>query len=603
MAYKQISDYGLIGDMHSCALVGLDGSIDWCCFPRFDSPSIFAAILDDAKGGRFQIAPAQSYESTQRYTPHTNILETTFTTATGQATVVDFMPLSETRRPGRSPHEIYRLVRCDRGTVRLSCLFDPRFDYARASTQVKAVANGVIAWSDQDSVTLSAQHPFLTEGTGASSEIPLQEGEETTLVLSYGRTRPVPLRNHDSRERLVWTRDFWEALVASIRYDGLWQEEVVRSFLVLHLLMYSPSGAIIAAPTTSLPEEVGGQRNWDYRYSWLRDGAWTLGILYRLGHVDEGRSFINWLVYRYQMSMEDIPVVYGIAPDSDLSERTLDHLEGYKGSRPVRIGNEAATHVQLDVFGEVVLSIATHYKHTGLLSSEMWSLVERFAEAVCQNWHRADRGIWEVRSERHHFVYSKIMCWVALDRAIKLAEATGKSAPVERWREVAYTIKAQVLERGWSQRKHSFVQHYDTEALDASNLILPFVGFLPPEDPRIRSTVERTMEELAQGPFVQRYKIEETSDGLSGSEGAFTLLTFWLIGSLISCGQVERARALFQETLTHANHLGLFSEMIDPKTGEALGNFPQAFSHIGLIHTARNLSQPLQRAWLETVLA
>ena len=603
MTYKRISDYGIIGDMHSCALVGLDGSIDWCCFPRFDSPSVFAAILDDTKGGRFQIAPSQPYESSQRYLPHTNILETIFTTETGRATVTDFMPLSETGRPGHYPHQIYRIVRCEQGHVDLSCLFDPRFDYARACPRLRSDGYGVVASNESESLTLSATEKFQIGADGARAELSLREGEERALVVSYGHKRPPSVNARETRARLDRTRRFWQAIVDSMRYDGLWKEEVVRSFLALHLLMYRPTGAVVAAPTTSLPEDIGGERNWDYRYCWLRDGAWTLDILFRIGDPQKGHSFMEWLLSQCQRSMGRAQILYGIAPDSEVTEQVLSHLEGYRGSRPVRLGNAAADQFQMDVFGEVILSLATHYKYSGYLHHEMWEMAKSFAEVVSRDWQRPDHGIWEIRGEPQHFIYSKVMCWVALDRAIKLAEAARVPAPTERWRQLAYTIKAQVMEQGWSHSKHAFVQRYGSEAIDASNLVLPFVGFLPTGDPRIRSTVERIMDELVEGPFVQRYIVEETPDGLSGCEGAFTMLTFWLIGALISCGQVRKAHDLFEQMLGHANHLGLFSEMIDPRTGEALGNFPQAFSHIGLIHTARNLSLPIRLAQAETALA
>ena len=590
MAYKSISDYGLIGDMHSAALVGRDGSIDWCCFPRFDSPSVFAAILDSKKGGRFQIAPTEPYRVEQSYLPNTNVLSTVFKTPSGEATLLDFMPMTEGTRPGICPHEIHRLVRCNRGQVTLTCHFQPRFDYARAETLLQSSPNGVLAQGNGESMTLSTDVPLEVSRHKAKAQFTLREGEEAIFVLGYGRSRVAAAGRHGCDESLRRTKEYWEALADSISYEGLWRKQVIRSFLVLHLLIYNPTGPLIAAPTTSLPEEIGGERNWDYRYSWLRDSAFSLGVLYRLGDGREARRFINWLLYQCKVTSQQTRILYGIDPQSSLKEVTLDHLEGYRGSRPVRIGNGAARQRQMDVFGSVITSLNTFHRYGGYLSKEDWSLVESFAETVCQSWHIRDRSIWEVRGPSQHFVYSKIMCWTALNQAITLAQSLGYEADIECWQGVADTIKAEVLTKGWSQRKQSFVQRYGSDTLDASNLMMPFVGFISPEDPRWQSTLKQTIEELGDGPFMRRYNVKETKDGLSGEEGAFTMLSFWLIGSLIYAGQIRKAREYFEEVLSCANHLGLFAEMIDPKTGEQLGNFPQALSHLGLIHTAKNLS-------------
>ena len=598
MAYKPISDYGLIGDMHSAALVGKDGSIDWCCFPRFDSPSVFAAILDDRKGGRFQIAPLDPYQVTQSYLPNTNILETTFTTDTGQVSVTDFMPLGNGQHTDGCPHEIHRIVRCHRGEVRLFCLFEPRFNYARGRTRLEKSLGGVMASGNGEPLVLSTKIPLEVRRDLATGEFTLRGGDRTAFVVAYGRSKPFSLRSCHTKSKLESTKDLWEDRVEGFNYQGLWRDEVIRSFLVLHLLMYAPTGTIVAAPTTSLPEVIGGERNWDYRYCWLRDSAFTMGILYRFGHFNEAQSFMNWLLDRTKESIEvsKTRILYGISPDSNLRERTLSHLEGYRGSRPVRIGNKASGQLQLDIFGEVILSFNTYRRYGGYISNEMWSIVNDFAEVVVKNWKRLDRSIWEVRGKPRHFVYSKVMCWVALDSAIQIGEATGRNGNIQRWREVADTIKGDILTKGWSDRKQSFVQSYGSEAMDASNLILSWVNLLPPQDLRIQNTLKRTIEELSHGPFVYRYKVEEADDGLKGKEGTFTMLAFWVMGSLITIGQVEKAKGLFEEMLGYANHLGLFSEMIDPDTKEALGNFPQAFSHMGVIHTARNLTAALADA-------
>ena len=592
MTYKAISDYGLIGDMHSAALVGLDGSIDWVCMPRFDSPSIFAAILDENKGGHFQIAPAGPYESTQRYLPDTNVLETTFTTSTGRVTLTDFMPTSPTRSADHVPHEIHRIVVCESGTVDLMTIFQPRFDYARGDTQLEVFPHGVLASNAGETLVLSTDVPMTLVDSASEGEFILSRGDSATFIAAYGRATPMAVRAGRSVYRLEHTKEMWERIVTELDWTGMWRDEVVRSFLVLHLLMYAPTGAIVAAPTTSLPEAIGGERNWDYRYCWLRDSAFTLGVLFLVGDLQDARHFLNWLV---AMSADHVnsgqfQVLYGITEDSDTEEMTLDHLEGYRGSQPVRIGNGAVDQLQLDVFGEVILSINTYMRYGGYISGQIWSIVNDYAEMTCNSWHLPDRSIWEVRGHERHFTYSKAMCWAALDKAIEIGIETGHKSKLTKWRRVADQIKAEVLTHGWNEEKQAFVQSYGSDVMDASSLILTWTGLLPPDDPRIQSTIARTVEELGSGPFMNRYKVDEADDGLKGEEGALTMLSFWLIGGLMSSGKIHQAQSFFEEMLGYSNHLGLFSEMIDPVTKEALGNFPQAFSHIGLIHTARNLS-------------
>ena len=597
MAYKEISSYGAIGNMHSAALVGLDGSIDWCCMPRIDSPSVFAAILDDERGGSFQIAPLGPYESTQRYLPETNILETTFVTSTGAVTVTDFMPLAAVRGVDVLPQDIHRIVECVEGSVPMQAVFRPRFDYARAFTSLELMRYGVLATSGPHEMSLSVNVPITLNGDAAESRFTMEPGRRAVLVVSYGRSEPMVVGQGRSAQRLERTAQAWREMVEELHYDGLWRDEVVRSFLTLHLLIYAPTGAIAAALTTSLPEHIGGERNWDYRFCWLRDSAFTLGVLYRLGDLHDALHFLNWLLDKCALFRDEdlLQVLYGLKDDASIPEVSLDHLEGYRQSRPVRIGNGAAYQLQLDIFGEVLLSINTYRRYGGYISAEIWSIVNAFAEIVCRRWHEPDRSIWEVRGRDRHFTYSKAMCWAALDNAITIGQATGHQADFDRWRAEADAIKAEVLANGWNEAKQAFVQSYDSDALDASSLILPWTNMLPPNDPRILSTIERTVEELGEGPFVKRYKVDEADDGLEGEEGALTMLSFWLIGSLVGCGKVEQAKALFEEMLGYANHLGLYSEMIDPHTKQALGNFPQAFSHIGLIHTARNLSAALQQ--------
>ena len=402
------------------------------------------------------------------------------------------------------------------------------------------------------------------------------------FVLAYGHGRPVRVDTYRTEARLQDTRRFWQEMVAGIRYDGAWSDAVKRSLLVLHLMMYRRTGAIIAAPTTSLPETLGGSRNWDYRYAWLRDSSFTVDILYRMGDDDEGDRYIDWLLDQCKLNDRKsrarpapVKIVYGVSPDSSLRERTLDHLEGCAGSRPVRIGNGAARHLQLDVFGEVILAIHTLFRLQGRILRRAWALVTKFAETVIFNWRRRDRGVWEVRGRQRHFVYSKIMCWAALDRAAKIAVTLNEDGLARRWASAAETIRQEVLTDGWSDSKQAFRQRYDDDALDASNLVIPFLGFLPPDDPRIRTNADAIARELADGPFVWRYRPSETDDGLDAQEeGAFTLLSFWLIGNLLYTGQADKAAEYFEQIMSHANHLGLFSEMIDPRSRRPAGQLP-----------------------------
>ena len=599
-----IGSHGLIGDMSSAALVATDGTIDWLCMPRFDSPSVFAALLDSKSGGRFQISPASAGCGRQEYLPDTNILQTYFRTETGLMTVTDFMPVRRGLLSEDAPHEVHRIVRCESGEVDVRCEFEPRLDYARGVTVLSPLREGVQARGGRQTLSLLANVPLRIDGDRAVARFELRQGESAHFVLAYGHGKPVRIDTYRTAARLDDTRMFWQEIVAGIRYEGAWTEAVKRSLLVLHLMMYRRTGAIIAAPTTSLPETLGGSRNWDYRYAWLRDSSFTVDILYRVGDNGGGDRYIDWLLDQCKLNDRKTRIVYGETPNSSLREQTLDHLEGYAGSRPVRIGNGAARHLQLDVFGEVILAIHTLFKLQGQILSRAWALVTKFAETVIFNWRRRDRGVWEVRGRQRHFVYSKIMCWAALDRAAKIAVMQKEDGLARRWAAAAETIRHEVLTDGWSDSKQAFRQRYDDDALDASNLVIPFLGFLPPDDPRIRMNADAIARELADGPFVWRYRPSETDDGLDAQEeGAFTLLSFWLIGNLLYTGQADKAGEYFEQIMSHANHLGLFSEMIDPRSGALLGNFPQAYSHVGLIHTARNLDRALSGRPLSDNLA
>ena len=592
---KPIGDYGLIGNRRSAALVGLDGSIDWCCLPRFDSPSVFAALLDTEKGGSFSISPVGPYTSTQRYLGDSNVLETRFSNTEATCVLVDCMPLYEADGGGPTHFEgIVRVVRCMRGAWKMRVTCTPRPDYARANVVLAAGGRNMRWKSPAGDFGLQAPSSYVrTDEHGGY--LTLKAGEGAAFVFAAADSLPQGEADTSAvQDQIERTVSYWAGKAASVHYSGPWRDEVVRSYLALHLLTYQPTGAIVAAPTTSLPEEVGGVRNWDYRYTWLRDAAFTVEALMALGHNDDARSFLGWLSGVCSVYGEDIDIMYRVDGTSDLGEEQLDHLSGYRGSRPVRIGNGAAGQVQHDIYGEVVSSAHIIASSGEPITDAQWGVLRTLANLAAARWREPDSGIWEVRGGPYHFVYSKVMCWVALDRATDLARRMGHDGPeAPGWSVTAETIKEEVLVRGWSERKQAFVQHYDSDAMDASNLVLPLVGFLPWDDARVVSTVACIRRELADGPLLRRYLTEETDDGLTGGEGAFALCSFWLVQSLARMVEVEEATRLFEQLLGFGNHLGLFSEMVDPGTGAALGNFPQAFTHIGLILAATECAHRL----------
>lgn len=594
-SYKPISAYGIIGNMFSAALVGIDGSIDWCCLPRFDSPSVFAAILDDENGGKFQIRPRVPFESHQSYIPDTNVLQTSFQTETGTVTITDFMPCYPTSK-GRPVklHEIHRLVDCTRGEVALEALFEPKLDYARADTLMSASKYGVSVRGGTETLALSSSMPFTTHRDRAISQFTLKQEEKAGFILSYGSDKPLIPVIYNSAAKLEKTADYWRRQAKGCVFSGPWQEAVVRSYMVLHLLVYSPTGAVVAAPTTSLPEEIGGERNWDYRYAWLRDASLTVNAFTYLGHEEEARGFMKWLLSVCGKCGPKAQILYDIDLRDPLDEQILDHLDGYRHSRPVRIGNGAYRQRQLDVFGEMLEAAYSYLNIGGRITRGTWALLGSFVNAAYELWPEPDSGIWEVRGGPYHFVHSKLMCWVALDRGVKIAEKLGYRKHVKRWRAMCDQIRDSILSRGWNPRRRAFTQHYDTLALDASSLLIPLFGFLPVSDERIKSTIERTVEELSYNGLLRRYKTDETDDGLSGSEGAFLWCSFWLVRNLLRLGRLDDAIELYEKLLSYGNHLGLFSEMVDPTSGEALGNFPQALTHLAVIITGIELTQAMQ---------
>jgi len=590
--YVPIADYAIIGDMRSAALVGLNGSIDWCCLPDFDSASVFAAIVDADRGGRFRIAPAAEHTVEQRYIAATNVVVTTFQGDTGTIELCDFMPVTSEGRRHRFA-EIHRHVRAVRGSMDIVVCFTPRLNYGATRTRLVPRRNGVFATDDEDEVVTLSAPPDLwwqIADDVATVRLTLREGEDAWFVLRYDDDEILPVERCDSPRKLDETIAFWNAWVSKIQYKGKYRRHVERSALALKLMCFEPSGAIIAAPTTSLPEELGGVRNWDYRFTWLRDSAFVLDALHVLGQLDEADRFMGFLrrITR-KATTSHLQIMYGIDGERELTERTLTHLEGYAGSTPVRVGNGAYDQLQLDVYGEV-LDTAYRWSRTHTVGEATWNSLRALVDWVSEHWRRPDSGIWEVRAGQQHYVMSKVMCWVALDRGVRMAEEFELPADLTQWRAARDEVKRDILVRGWSEQKQSFVQYYGSEALDAANLVIPMVRFLPPDDPRVRSTVMATLRELTSDDqeLVYRYR---NDDGLPGEEGVFSICTFWLAHALVLCGEREQGERIFQRMLKHANHVLLYSEELNAATGEFLGNFPQAFTHIALINCASVLAE------------
>src|SRR3989440_1110978 len=599
--YLPIAEHGMIGDMHSVALVGTDGTIDWYCCPRFDSPSVFAAILDRTKGGLWRVAPVHSdYTSKQLYFPDTNVLITRFLTEDGVGEVQDFMPVGE-QRDGAHRQRLIRRVVSVRGHMRFHMHIEPRFNYARDTHEVELHEHGAIFRSRDLNMGLESTVPLkVVSGDCVSASFSLGENATATFLFERVPDDFVPHHHHHDETRRMFdgTVAYWRRWLGQSVYRGRWREMVNRSALTLKLLTYQPSGAIVAAPTTSLPEQLGGPRNWDYRYTWIRDAAFSLYALLRLGFTEEAQAFMGWLTDRFREGKHrpeaegPLQIMYGIDGRAQLEELELDHLEGYRGSAPVRVGNAAADQLQLDIYGELIDSVYLYNKYGVPIYHDAWEDLCRIVEWTCEHWDQADEGIWETRGGRQDFVYSRLMCWVAIERAVRMARQRGLPADIVRWMAARDQIYEQVMARGWYENRNAFVQHYDTDVLDASVMMMPLAKFIAPTDPRWLSTLEAIDDELVSDSLVYRYNPEASPDGLRGDEGTFSICSFWYVEALARAGRLNEARLAVEKMQTYANHLGLYSEALGP-TGEALGNFPQAFTHLALISAAVNLDRQL----------
>jgi GH15 family glucan-1,4-alpha-glucosidase len=592
--YLPIEEHGIVGDLRTVALIGTDGTVDWYCPARFDAPSLFGALLDKNKGGYFSITARTSYaKPKQLYLPDTNILLTRFQGKDAVGEVIDFM-VPETRSTGKARDLLVRQARAVRGTVTFELACHPAFDYGRLRHELQIIQGvGAVFASPLGRAVLRTDVSLKAEDDGVAATFTLQEGESADFHLEWnGDVRPVTAGETD--EVLTRTQDFWQGWLGQSRYRGRWRETVQRSALALKLLVYHPTGALVAAPTTSLPEEPGGTRNWDYRYAWLRDASFTVYSLMRLGFLEEAASFMDWLQKRCETATaeRDVMIMYTVDGSDHLPETTLGHLDGYHGAKPVRIGNGAVGQRQLDVYGEIMDSVYLYNKEVPI-SYDLWTGLSKRLDWLSRHWTEPDEGIWEIRGPRQRFTYSALMTWVAYERAGRLARDRGLPAPVERWRKLAAQAHRFVQEQCWDPGLKTYVMYPGSQLLDASVLVMPLVKFAGPTDPRFLATLDKISGELVSDSLVNRYALTG-ADGIADGEGTFSLCSFWYVEALTRAGRVREARMIFEKMLTYANHVGLYAEQVG-HSGEALGNFPQAFTHLALISAALNLDQALDR--------
>jgi alpha,alpha-trehalase len=588
--FKPLDQYGLIGDNRTAVLVGADGSVDWACLPDFDSASVFGALLDP-EAGRFVVRPVEPFATEQYYERSTNVLVTEFMTAGGTVRMRDFMPYVVGRKSAVA--EIYRRVEGVRGRVNMEIIFEPRFGYAQHRTSVERADHGAMARSEGgESMALASDVPLDVSGDTAYGRFCVEGGDDLYFVADWGANSVHPVSTYQGERRIDQVRTFWRHWVDRLGYHGRYRDQVERSLLTLKLLVYEPNGAIVAAPTTSLPEWPGGQRNWDYRFTWVRDSAFTLRALFGANFMEEGTAYFDWLLSQ-ALSNGPLQVMYGINGELGLTEHELP-LRGYLDSRPVRIGNGAAHQFQLDIYGSL-LDAALHYERQGgILAITEWERLLEVTDLVARRWHEPDSGIWEARDEPRHYTYSKVWAWVALTRAAQLADRISADAPIDRWREEARQLREEVLERAWNPEVGAFTQYYGSTDLDAAVLVMPTVGFIAADDPRFLQTIEVVVRELAAGPYPLLYRYLN-EDGVGGPEGAFLLPSFWLVEALALAGDARGARRALTGLLQHQSPLGLFSEEVHPETGQLLGNFPQGFSHLGLVNAIFRIEEMKRR--------
>ncbi|WP_240657610.1 glycoside hydrolase family 15 protein [Streptomyces populi] len=598
--YLPIADHGLIGDLRSAALVGTDGTVDWYCCPRFDAPSVFASILDADRGGRFELAADVPARTKQFYFPDTNVLITRFFADDGVGEIQDFMPVvDESREADR--HRLIRRVVCVRGTLPFRARVAPRFAYGTVPHTLRVDAGHAVFSTPALKLALTSTVPIEAAGSDVWSLFKLREGETAVFALDRITDEVAPrfCAVTEAEREFKATVRYWRHWLSQSRYRGRWREMVHRSALTLKLLTYAPTGAIIAAPTTSLPERIGGERNWDYRYVWIRDAAFCVYALLRLGFTDEAEAFMGFLSEHVQSEVpEDIgpdgplQIMYGIDGRRELPEQELTHLEGYRGSAPVRIGNGAVGQLQLDIYGALIDCLYLYDKWGQPLSSAHWDNIHGLVDWVCEHWDQPDEGVWETRGGRKPFLYSRVMCWVAIERAMRLARHRGLPADILRWGDARDAIYQRIMSQGWSAARNAFTQCESSDILDASLLMMPLGKFISPTDPKWLATLDALGEDLVSDSLVYRYDPQTSPDGLEGEEGTFSICSFWYVEALTRAGRLDEARLAFEKMLTYANHLGLYAEEIG-HTGEQCGNFPQAFTHLALISAAFNLDRRL----------